>query len=143
MYMLLGDSVSDGAMIIATKSVIPNDPSNRDWQEFFEWIGKGNTPVPKQPSRCHFFNGTEWVLDNVLLDGWLGSLRSARNIELSLTDWTQLPDVQLSQQAVNEWKQYRQDLRDLPSKNLTAYVGKMPDLSLLLEILGRSGRPNA
>lgn len=36
--------ISDGAFI-------PDAPGNRDWQEFREWLAKGNTPLPSdQPS---------------------------------------------------------------------------------------------
>ena len=38
-------------------------------------------------------------------------LRNARNIELSLCDWTQVPDAPVDHAA---WATYRQALRDLP-----------------------------
>jgi hypothetical protein len=49
-------------------------------------------------------------------------LRDERNRRLAQTDWTQLPDT-LINDAVNyipleqAWKDYRQQLRDLPSKS--------------------------
>ena len=49
-------------------------------------------------------------------------LREERNKRLSETDWTQLPDT-LVNDAVDyipleqSWKDYRQRLRDLPSKS--------------------------
>ena len=45
----------------------------------------------------------------------LQALRSARTIELSRTDWTQVPDSPLSDSKKAEWATYRQALRDLPS----------------------------
>jgi hypothetical protein len=27
-------------------SYIPNDPGNRDWVEYQEWLAQGNTPAP-------------------------------------------------------------------------------------------------
>ena len=42
-------------------------------------------------------------------------LRSKRNETLSKTDWTQGNDAPLSEEEKNEWKAYRQTLRDLPA----------------------------
>jgi hypothetical protein len=46
MYQLTtGDSIkrlSDGA-------TIPNDPGNRDYREYLQWIEEGNTPLPAPP----------------------------------------------------------------------------------------------
>lgn len=41
-------------------------------------------------------------------------IRLWRNQELSLTDWTQLPDSPVDK---NAWAEYRQVLRDLPESN--------------------------
>ena len=41
-------------------------------------------------------------------------LRHERNLRLSLCDWTVLPDSPLTEEKKNEWKVYRQKLRDLP-----------------------------
>ena len=40
------------------------------------------------------------------------ALRSERDQKLSDTDWRAMPDLTLS----DDWKTYRQELRDLPSK---------------------------
>lgn len=42
----------------------------------------------------------------------LAVIRSYRNLLLSQSDWTQLPDAQCNKAA---WAQYRQSLRDLPT----------------------------
>lgn len=42
----------------------------------------------------------------------LKNIRIIRNTLLSNCDWTQLPDVVLSPEKVNEWRVYRQTLRD-------------------------------
>jgi len=46
-------------------------------------------------------------------DLWF-QLRSARNGELSTTDWIIMPDSPLSEEKKQEWITYRQALRDLP-----------------------------
>lgn len=43
------------------------------------------------------------------------SMRVQRNLILSETDWTVLPDSPLSDAKIAEWKTYRQALRDLPA----------------------------
>ena len=42
-------------------------------------------------------------------------LRFERDKRLTDCDWTQNKDVVLSEEDMNVWKQYRQDLRDLPN----------------------------
>ena len=42
-------------------------------------------------------------------------IRVDRNKLLEQSDWSQLPDNSLTAEEKNEWVQYRQQLRDLPS----------------------------
>jgi hypothetical protein len=42
-----------------------------------------------------------------------GSLKADRDALLKLTDWTQCGDVVISEEQVNAWKIYRQELRDV------------------------------
>ena len=44
-------------------------------------------------------------------------LRDERNILLAQSDWTQLKDIDLDIIRERKWKNYRQALRDLPSKS--------------------------
>ena len=44
------------------------------------------------------------------------ALRNIRNSLLTECDWTLLPSSPLSTEKQNEWKIYRQALRDLPTK---------------------------
>jgi hypothetical protein len=59
----------------------------------------------------------------------LKSMRSDRNGLLSESDWTQFPDVTLSEDKRLEWNQYRQALRDLPD-NIDLYNQVFPDKPL-------------
>ena len=47
-----------------------------------------------------------------------------RAVELSRSDWTQLPDVPADKEA---WAIYRQALRDLPAQGEDAKKAKFPD----------------
>jgi hypothetical protein len=42
------------------------------------------------------------------------SLRRKRQLDLSSSDWTQMPDAPLTDEKKQEWATYRQQLRDLP-----------------------------
>jgi hypothetical protein len=44
----------------------------------------------------------------------MAALRLERDRRLLLCDWTQLPDVPLSQNQVLQWRAYRKALRDTP-----------------------------
>jgi hypothetical protein len=47
-------------------------------------------------------------------DEAMTALRTERDRRLQLCDWTQLPDVPLSQSQVMQWRVYRKALRDTP-----------------------------
>ena len=45
----------------------------------------------------------------------INGLRTVRDTKLERSDWTQLPDAQLTDSKKAEWVTYRQALRDLPA----------------------------
>ncbi len=47
--------------------------------------------------------------------------RVERNKRLSDCDWTQTNDCQLSETKIQEWKVYRQALRDLPETTTPSF----------------------
>ncbi len=47
MYKLLSfNNVNSGVIRLSDKACIPLDPDNTDYQEYLEWVAKGNTPEP-------------------------------------------------------------------------------------------------
>lgn len=63
--------------------------------------------------------GTTYDLDK--LYNWT-YIRSKRNALLRMSDWTQLPDVNLSEATKLAWKEYRQALRNIPQNYSTPQV---------------------
>ena len=46
MYQLTS---SDSILRLSDNAYIPNDPGNRDYREYLQWIEEGNTPLPAPP----------------------------------------------------------------------------------------------
>lgn len=55
--------------------------------------------------------------NNASNDDIIQAIKHWRNKELAVSDWTQLPDVALSSDEVEAWRQYRQELREMLKQN--------------------------
>jgi hypothetical protein len=97
-----GDSLGEGEVLIDCEVMV--SPAKHYWD--------GETIVEKSesPGLAYFWDdGTnQYVYD--IATGF-SYLRLERNQKLSESDWTQVPDAPVDQQA---WAVYRQQLRDLP-----------------------------
>ena len=82
---------------------IPFDEDNTDYQEYLEWVAKGNT--------------AEAVDEDILT--W-DSIRATRDQILRDTDWTMTSGATVDQA---QWAAYRQVIRDIPQ----TYKDKTPD----------------
>ena len=47
----------------------------------------------------------------------MGRVRSQRNSMLSASDWTQIGDATLGDHTAEEWRTYRQALKDIPQNH--------------------------
>jgi hypothetical protein len=65
----------------------------------------------EKPSREVFYSKYNELLRNIHLE----TLRKQRNEKLQHSDFSMLPDHRLSRENEEEWKVYRQSLRDIPS----------------------------
>ena len=69
---------------------------------------------PREPQPNHVATwDTEnkcWTWEHEML---LPAVRSARNQKLNARDWTQVPDSQLNEAERDDWRDYRQALRDI------------------------------
>jgi len=65
----------------------------------------------EKPSREVFYSKYNELLRNIHLE----TLRKQRNEKLQQSDFSMLPGHRLSRENEEEWKVYRQSLRDLPS----------------------------
>lgn len=69
--------------------------------------------MPSKPSDAHIFNYSikQWEFDESIV---INAAIRQRNVMLSLSDWTQLPDVPLATKEA--WATYRQALRDITAQ---------------------------
>lgn len=61
-------------------------------------------------------NKTQDEINSEIENLW-SNIRSQRNIFLNESDWTQISDSPLSGEKKDEWKVYRQQLRDITNQN--------------------------
>jgi hypothetical protein len=54
--------------------------------------------------------------------------KNERNILLLQSDWTQLPDVNIDSEKAQQWKYYRQKLRDITTQSGFPYQIEWPIL---------------
>ena len=59
---------------------------------------------------------------------YLTALRDIRDILLKESDWTQAPDVPLSADDQQDWRKFRQYLRDLPSQYTEETITEVVEL---------------
>ena len=64
-----------------------------------------------RPSENYVFANGVWYFDKTKFET---QVTLERNMRLGITDWTQLPDVPLTDSKKAEWATYRQSLRDFP-----------------------------
>ncbi len=106
-----------GVRRLSDNSDIPNDPANRDWGKYQEWLAEGNIPEPMDVPN-------PWI-----------AMKQERNLILQSTDWTQLSDAQLTEIEKTAWGIYRQKLRDLPQDYQDASKISWPDKSGLTKAI--------
>ncbi|UTN03984.1 phage tail assembly chaperone [Flavobacterium bizetiae] len=75
--------------------------SEEEWQQA---LSKNYKVIDGKHTYSAFVQSQDDILEN---------LRTTRNILLAETDWTQVEDSPLSEEKKTEWKNYRQELRDL------------------------------
>lgn len=69
--------------------------------------------MPSKPDGAAYFDydTKNWVQDSLAQEA---AVKNQRNILLSESDWTQLPDVQIHTKQA--WAMYRQELRDVTTQ---------------------------
>ena len=81
-----------------------------DTYDSIEWYSTNTEPIPEEAAVIK-------KIDDLKAEEPYRLLRIKRNKLLVETDWTQLKDLDLDMIRERNWKNYRQALRDLPSKS--------------------------
>jgi hypothetical protein len=71
------------------------------------------TERQERPSNYHFWDGKSWVENDTLLSN---KVRRNRDYLLSNSDWVVAKYTELGEPMPDEWRVYRQALRDIPSQ---------------------------
>ena len=106
---------------ITLQHLFPDSTPRVDWsvvddgdgQVIAEWNLPDAQPTNEQLN-------TAWADANSAHE-W-GLVRDKRSVLLDSSDWTQLPDVPMSDEKISEWGAYRQDLRDITTQANPATV---------------------
>lgn len=74
-------------------------------------------PIGNAPSEWHkyHFESKQWI-ENKPIEATESEVKAKRKELLSESDWTQIPDNQLTTEQKALWSQYRQALRDITSQ---------------------------
>ena len=75
-------------------------------------IKNGVTNAQDIRSLCEDYNKKEILVEDLNV-----TVRSDRLMRLLKSDWTQLPDAQLTALELEAWNEYRQALRDIPQQS--------------------------
>ena len=81
-----------------------------DTYDSIEWYSTNTEPLPTEDE-------INAKIDELKSAEPYKLLREKRNTLIAETDWTQLKDIDLDIIRERNWKNYRQALRDLPSKS--------------------------
>lgn len=101
---------------ISGTQIIPNQLAQPDTGYYYDFETNSIKPIPQKPDGFYKwdFDTHEWVLD---YEAASADVIAKRDKALLDSDWTQLPDVPLTQDQKNEWATYRQELRDIPQQS--------------------------
>ncbi|KIF50963.1 tail fiber assembly protein [Vibrio owensii] len=64
--------------------------------------------------KAEYYGSKESEEYQVFLENYWGMVRQKRDELIAKTDWTQVPDVPLTESKKTEFANYRQSLRDIP-----------------------------
>lgn len=108
----------DGTLRVVhvTPEMLPSGCEDMKYFMDYHWyVPEGNkflfTGLPPNRHAVWNHDSLSWEWDHELL---LKDVRTERNRRLILCDWTQGLDVPFSESQLQEWRDYRQALRNLP-----------------------------
>ena len=90
---------------------VPMDTNDQNFLSTNYWKDGSWQERSPCPGEYYYWRNEEWVYDDTFL--WQ-SVKGKRNALLNSSDWTQIADAPLTEEAKESWRAYRQQLRDLP-----------------------------
>lgn len=117
-YLVVVDERYGSSIRRSDGASIPVAIGNRDYQEFLIV----DTELEYCPREYHPTVEERWA-----------AIRSRRDMLLATCEWTQIPDVPLTEEQKEAWREYRQALRDLPQTFATPEGVVWPKPPALIE----------
>ncbi len=84
-----------------------------EWQNY-RYLLADTQDIEVNFDHPEWYYGTADYQGNYKLCLVIDRIRTARTARLTACDWTQMPDVVMTDERREEWRVYRQALRDLP-----------------------------
>lgn len=96
--------------------IIPNQNAQPDTGYYYDFDSETVKPFPAKPDGYYKwdYQTKTWVPD---ADAASLAVLAQRDKMLQESDWTQLPDVPLTEEQKTAWATYRQELRDIPEQS--------------------------
>lgn len=113
---IVQDEVFDLIQPLPDTTIIPNQDAPPGLDYYYDFETGKVVRMPPKPSGFYKWDYVthSWVED---YDAAVSDAIAKRDKLLLDSDWTQLPDVPLTETQKQEWATYRQELRDIPEQS--------------------------
>lgn len=113
---IVQEEVFDMVQPLPDTTIIPNKDAPPGLDYYYDFATGEIVKMPPKPEGYYKWDYAthSWILD---YDAAAADVTAKRDKLLLDSDWTQLPDVPLTEEQKAAWASYRQELRDIPQQS--------------------------